>query len=543
MKEEPRISTGILAAQRPAPDFVEHVRRYVENKYGWDALNKEGLQVYTTVDLDLTAAARAAMDTGLRELDKRQGYRGPLKKVIAERLEEWLRGNSPALAGDLKAGQTVEGVITNIDRENIQVSIGYVGEEGSRKAVIGKIKIDPDPKWWVRKPFLHPEMLSRKFAEGDIPFQVGDVILVRVVSPATEQPGPDPSASFLLEPDQIPQVQGALMTRENTTGYVRVLIGGSGSTKSEFNRVTQARREAGSSFHPVIYGAALEKGLTPSDMITGDFLTLQSPAGGEAWHPVNDHPPRKSSVSLRTGLIQSLNIPTIRLLQEIEVDYARSYARSLGYMGPLHNNLTLALGTANVSLEEQVNAYSVYPNRGYYIPHIYVKKIVDRHGKVLEEHQPPVLPDDWDQSNLPEVSKTSEETDLPSGTAAPSEPPAGNSPFVRRAIGSNTASAMTNILQGVVQEGAAKVLKEIVGRPDIAGKTGTTNDNVDAWFLGFSPDYTCGVWVGFDDAKSLGDEETGARAAAPIWGYFMREALKGTEVKDFSSSLGGHSTE
>jgi penicillin-binding protein 1A len=190
------------------------------------------------------------------------------------------------------------------------------------------------------------------------------------------------------------------------------------------------------------------------------------------------------------------------------------------------------VGSTDVSLAEQLNACAVYPNGGYDIPSTYVKKIVDRHGKVLEEHDAPVLQDDSVPDNPSATGEGFHESVSPSAPGHQAAVPESGAAVARRAIDAASAFTMTSMLRDTLREGAATVLNEIVVRPDIAGKAGENNDSTDAWFVGFSPDYTCGVWVGFDDKKSLGHGETGARAAAPIWGYFMREVLKGMPVKE-----------
>jgi penicillin-binding protein 1A len=197
------------------------------------------------------------------------------------------------------------------------------------------------------------------------------------------------------------------------------------------------------------------------------------------------------------------------------------------------DNLTLALGSTGVSLEEQVNAYAVFPNKGYFVPGVYVKRIVDRKGKILEERDSPVMLDDPLPKDQPQIQKVAHR--VQSGIQTDGDVPDRGAALVRRAIDEGTAYIMTSLLQGVIQDGTATVLKKIVGRPDIAGKTGTTNEAMDAWFIGFSPDYSCGVWVGFDEEIPIGDAETGGKAAAPIWGYFMREVLRDKPVKEFAT--------
>lgn len=555
MQEVPRIVSASNDKANVAPGFVEHVRRYIVKEYGADALYKEGLQVYTTVDLDLTRLARSSVDKGLRELDKRQGYRGPIQTLNVKQVMDFLADATRDMKEPLRFGQITEGVVTHIDDKNVYVRMGSYVKEGVKREYVGQIKIDPRADWWVRTPFVRPERRTRNFSEGDLPFQVGDLILVRIVDPNVKrrqlylkkygkqdpemknykQYTEDMMTYFLLEPEQTPEVQAALMLRENRTGYVKVMLGGYSHTESQYNRAVQSRRQAGSSFKPVIYAAALNKGFTCADIILDSPLILPVPGTGEVWRPKNYGGGFKGPVTFRNALVKSRNIPTVKILQQIGIEHAKAYARKLGYNSPLVDNLTLALGSTGVSLEEQLAAYSVFPNKGYLIPSVYITKIVDRHGRIIEKHDPPVLLDDpmpVEPHHIQQVSQTSgRRWEADAGAVSNGS---GGLPATRR-IDEGTAYIMTTLLQGVIQEGTATRLKKIVGRPEIAGKTGTTNDNIDAWFMGFSPDYTCGVWVGFDDEVSLGGGETGGRAAAPIWGYFMAGLLKDKPVKEFTA--------
>ncbi len=553
-KEEPRIVSRTNPYAKIAPDFVEYVRRYVKEKYGADALFKEGLQVYLTVDLDKTRLARKSMEDGLRNLDKRQGYRGPIKTLNVKGVMDFLEEKSSSMKEPLHFGDIVQGVVTHIDSEYVYVRMGTYTKGDAKKEYVGRIKIDPASNWWVRTPFVRAELRTRNFAQGDLPYQVGDLILVRLEDPNIKRRElylkkfgrTDPEmtnykvytedmvTSFPLEPEQEPVAQAALMLRDNRSGYVKVMVGGYDYSGSEYNRATQARRQAGSSFKPAIYAAALNKGFTCADTILDSPLALAVPGTGEVWRPKNYRGGFAGPVTFRNALVKSRNIPTIKILQQIGMEQARVYARKLGYTSPLARNLTLALGSTGVSLEEQLNVYSVFPNKGYAVPNVYVKKIVDRNGKILEEHNPPVLLDDPTETDQPHVQTVSHETSQPPASLGEHEF-VGTQP-VRKAIDEGTAYIMCNLLQDVVREGTATVLKKIVGRPDIAGKTGTTNDCVDAWFMGFSPDYTCGVWAGFDDEVSLGNGETGGKAAAPIWGNFMKQVLKDKPTKEFAPS-------
>ncbi|MDQ7783977.1 MAG: PBP1A family penicillin-binding protein [Desulfomonilaceae bacterium] len=555
IEERPEIVTTENPNSKIAPGFVEHVRKYIVKKYGETALYKGGLQVYTTVDLELTKAARAAMEVGLEELTKRQGYRGPLQTLNVKGVMEFLQDKTESMKAPLRFGDVTDGVITHIDDESIDVRMGSYVRDGVKREYVGQIKIDPNSDWWVRTPFTRPELRTRNFAKGDLPFQVGDLIMVRIVDPNTKRRelylkkygNQDPEMKnykvytedmmrhFILDPVQHPVAQAALMMRENRSGYVRVMLGGYSYQESEYNRAVQSRRQAGSSFKPVIYAAALNKGFTCADIIMDSPLELTVPGTGEVWRPKNYRGGFQGPVTFRNALVHSRNIPTIKVLQQIGLEHAKAYARKLGYESPLVNNLTLALGSTGVSLEEQLNAYSVFPNRGYLVPNVYVTKIVDRNGKILEQNDPPILLDDPVDEGGPRIQTVAHEASAESFLDPDERNPSSRRAIpARRRIDEGTAYIMTTLLQGVVREGTATILKKIVGRPDIAGKTGTTNDNIDAWFMGFTPGYTAGVWVGFDEEVSLGAGETGGKAAVPIWGLFIKKLLQDKPVEEFA---------
>ncbi len=554
MKERPEIVEVENRNEKIAPGFVEHVRKYLVKTYGEEALYSGGLQVHTTVDLDLTKAAREAMEKGLEDLTEREGYRGPLQTLNVKGVMEFLKDKTDEMKTPLRFGRITRGVITHVDNETIDVRMGSYVREGKKREYVGQIKIDPNPDWWVRIPFTRPELRTRNFTKGDLPFQVGDLIEVRIVDPNIKRRElylkkygrQDPEMKnykvytedmmryFILEPVQRPVAQAALMLRENRSGYVRVMLGGYDYEESKYNRAVQSRRQAGSSFKPVIYAAALNKGFTCADIILDTPLELTVPSTGEVWRPKNYRGGFAGPVTFRNALVKSRNIPTIKILQQIGLEHAKAYARKLGYESALVNNLTLALGSTGVSLEEQLNAYSVFPNRGYLVPNVYITKVVDRNGKILEQNDPPILLDDPVEEERPRIQTVSHDPSAELTVESDGQRTSLRRAMpARRRIDEGTAYIMTTLLKDVVQEGTAKILKKIVGRPDIAGKTGTTNDNVDAWFMGFTPEYTCGVWVGFDEKVSLGAGETGGKAAAPIWGRFVKKVLDGKPIGEF----------
>ncbi|MBW1758737.1 MAG: PBP1A family penicillin-binding protein [Deltaproteobacteria bacterium] len=371
-----------------APYYTEYVRRYVEEKYGRDALYKDGLKVYTAVNIDMQKAARDEVEKGLRALDKRQGYRGPVKHLLSEEI-------------------------------------------------------------------------------------------------------PSFSEEIQREPDQTPKLQAALLCSEIGTGRVKAMVGGRDFRYSQFNRAVQSRRQPGSAFKPLIYAAALDKGYTPTTVIMDSAITFKGGENDFVWKPKNYKKKFFGPTLLRNGLIHSRNIVTIKILQDIGIDYAIAYAGKLGITSGLSRDLSIALGSSGVSLLEIVKAYSVFANLGYIVEPIFITKIVDRNGRIIEE----------------------------------------NNPEPRQVIEESTAYIMTSLLESVVKNGTGWRAKAL-NRP-VAGKTGTTNDLFDAWFVGYTPRYITGTWVGYDDEQSLGKGETGSRAAAPIWLGFMKKALADKPVRTF----------
>jgi len=462
-----------------APDFTEHVRRYLESKYGRDMLYREGLRVHTTVNLDMQKAAESAVIKGLLELDKREGYRGPLRNLATGEREPYRQKQGEILKEKPpRIGGVVEGLVEKVDDENKEV----------RVAVGDKVGLLPLSEMkWARKP--NPDVPS--YATGiKSPGQAlkeGDVILVRVL---------DTKSPWRLSLEQEPVVQGALFCMEPETGRVRAMVGGRDFSVSQFNRATQAKRQPGSAFKPIIYAAALDSGMTPATVILdAPYVSSMNP-DEEIWRPKNFKEKFYGPTLLRTALTQSRNVITVKILKQIGVPYAIEYARKMGVRSDLSPDLSLALGSSGVSLEELTRAYAVFANGGMLVEPIFVQKVVDRNGAILEENQP----------------------------------------TLRECLSKETAYVMTDLLKAVIQEGTgwrAKALK----RP-AAGKTGTTNDLRDAWFMGFTPQLTTGVWVGYDDPKPLGAGETGSRAANPIWLYFMSEVLKDQPVEDFAAPEG-----
>jgi penicillin-binding protein 1A len=484
-----------------APYFTEYVRIYLQEKYGEDALYTQGLQVYTTLNVVNQKAAQDAMQAGLKDLDRRQGYRGPEQVLTKEQIDAFCQDVAQKLTQNpLVVGETYPGVVTEITKDNKRVMVrigdrtGYIPCESMR---------------WARNPDPEVDYTTAQLKSPQQALKVGYVISAKVRAlPA--------KGLLTLDLDQAPKVQGALISMEIPTGYVRAMVGGNNFLESQFNRALQARRQPGSAFKPIIYAAALDKGFTPASVIIDSPVIYEDALKDENWKPKNYEDRFYGPTTLRTALTNSRNVVTIKLMRDIGVPYAIKYAQRLGVESPLTADLSLSLGSSEVTPLELVRAYAVFAARGHLLHPIFIRKIVDRDGNILEENNPWPL-----EADLRKKEGTIVEEDLKGGIE-------GVSPQV---ISEQTAYLMTSLLRGVVQEGTGWRAREL-GRP-CAGKTGTTNEYTDAWFVGFTPDLITGVWVGFDEKKPLGRFETGSRAASPIWVSAMQKALAGKPVRNF----------
>ena len=471
-------------ALEKAAHFIEHIRRIIERKYGRHLLYKGGLKIYTTVNLDMQGAAKDAVVRGIREFDKREGFRGPIGRVSPEdenlftqQMREHLKNNS------LEIGTITEATVVKVDSKKKETLV-RIGDQ------LGLLPLSGMK--WARMADVEKAYFETKLEDPAEVLAPGDIILVKIIKNLEGSP------RWILSLEQTPQAEAALICLDTKTGQVKAMVGGVDFSKSQFNRATQARRQPGSAFKPIIYTAALDHGFTPSSIIIdAPFI---SPIGDEEeerlWKPRNYKERFFGPTLLRTGLIKSRNIITIKILEKIGVRNAVTYAKQMGVESPLNADLSLALGSSGTSLLELTRAFSVFANNGTLVKPIFITKVVDRNGKILEESYP-----SFTDSLSPE-----------------------------------TTAVMTDLLQAVVKEGTGWRIKALK-RP-VAGKTGTTDDLRDAWFLGFTPSVVTGVWVGYDDRRPMGKGETGSRAASPIFLYFMREILKGKPIVPFEHPEG-----
>ena len=459
------------------PFYTEHIRRYIEKKYGQDALYNAGLKIYTAVNIEMQKAAMKEIEKGLKALDKRQGYRGPIKYLAAEEIEAFSKQlQEEPEKNPVEEGKIVRGVVIKVNDTNDTATVRI----GNAQGIINIASMR-----WARKPDTEvPYYETRVKHPGEV-LNIGDVILVKINNKITD------SDLWELELEQEPNTQAALLSIEAETGHVKVMVGGKDFKESQFNRAIQSKRQPGSAFKPIIYAAAIDKGFTPASVIIDSSIVYEDSENNFKWKPKNYEEKFHGPTLLRDALAKSRNVVTIKILKAIGIDYAIDYARKLGITSNLNRDLSIALGSSGISLLEIVTTYSVFANIGYLIEPVFITQIIDRNGNVLEE------------ANIER----------------------------KKVIDQSTAYIITSLLEGVVKYGTGRRVREL-NRP-VAGKTGTSNNLYDAWFVGFTPRYITGTWVGFDDESSLGKGESGSRTASPIWLGFMKYVLADKPVKVF----------
>ena len=438
-----------------APYFLEEVRQHLEQEYGASRLYEDGLTVRSTLDIDLQRAANKAVSQGLRTLDKRHGFRGPITNVLTGNnavsvIEDFShsRWQYPLTIGDM-----VPAVVTAITDDDAEVRVGN-----------HLLHIDQDGYRWARRT-------SAKEL-----FKVGDLIDVTLL----ELPNNDQKHGKATL-DQEPEVEASLVAIDNRTGHVLAMVGGYDFQRSKFNRATQAFRQLGSLFKGVLYAAAVDQGYTTTTILEDEPASFEAGPNQEPYRPRNYDNEYEGPITLRWALEDSRNVPAVWLMNEIGPDTVVEFGRRVGFSSPIPPYLSVALGAAEATLMEVTSAYSVFPNQGKRMAPYMIERVIDREGQTLEEHRP--------QSH--------------------------------DALRADTAYIMVSLMRGVVQRGTAQRARRELNWP-VGGKTGTMDEYTDAWFVGFDPDITVGVWVGYDEKKTMGDNEQGARVALPIWIDFMK---------------------
>jgi penicillin-binding protein 1A len=484
LAEPINVSYHVPRPELDAPYVAEMARAEMVGRYGSDAYT-EGFNVTTTVPSDLQLAANHAVREGLIDYDQRHGYRGPENRLPDMTRENWLIAlNKLSPLGGLEPA-----IVTAVENSGILV----LTRNGEETAVAW------DSMKWAR-PFLHTNSIGpRPQRPGDV-VQTGDLIRV--------QRQDDNSLRFV----QLPAAQSALVSLDPQDGAIRALVGGFSFEQSNYNRAAQAKRQPGSSFKPFVYSAALDKGYTAATLVNDAPIVFADDALAQVWRPKNDNNTFLGPIRLREALYKSRNLVSIRLLQDLGIDSTLRYIERFGFeRKDLPPNLSLALGTASLTPMEIAEGWSVFASGGYKTEPYLIERIEDRAGQLLFVANPAQTPDS--------ASRHAQQTnELP--LTEPVEPI-----IAERIIDERTAFIMTSMLQDVIKRGTGRRAMAL-GRDDLAGKTGTTNESKDSWFSGYNADYITTVWAGFDQPESLGRNEYGGTVALPIWMNYMAAALK-----------------
>ncbi len=481
-----------------APYIAEMARAEMVGRYGSDAYT-EGFRVTTTVPSNLQEMANTAVHEGLISYDQRHGYRGPESRLPGKTQAAW--------ASELTKQRPISGlepaIVTQVDKTGVQV-LTRTGEE----------HVSWDSMKWAR-PFLNTNSMGPAPKQPSDVAQVGDLIRV--------QRQADNSLKF----SQIPVAQGALVSLDPQNGAIRALVGGFAFEQSNYNRAMQAKRQPGSSFKPFVYSAALDNGYTAASLVNDAPIVFVDEYLDKVWRPKNDTNTFLGPIRMREALYKSRNLVSIRLLQSMGVDRTIDYISKFGFnKQDLPRNLSLALGTATLTPMEIATGWSTFANGGYKISPYIIDKIESRNGENLFTANPPSVPNSVSASSG--IAAPSEQTFTVNqvGGENPAQPVAQTPAVAERIVDGRTTYILNSMLQDVIKLGTGRRALAL-GRTDLAGKTGTTNESKDAWFSGYNADYVTTVWTGFDQPESLGRREFGGTVALPIWMNYMGAALKG----------------
>lgn len=480
-----------------APYIAEMARAEMVGRFG-SAAYTEGFRVTTTVPSNLQEHANKAVLEGLLTYDQRHGYRGPESRLPGKTREAWLA----ELTRQRPLNSLEPAIVTHVDKAGLTVLTRDDKQE----------PVSWDSMKWAR-PFLNTNSQGRAPSQPADVAQVGDLIRV--------QRQDDGSLRF----SQVPTAQSALVSLDPHDGAIRALVGGFAFEQSNYNRATQAKRQPGSSFKPFIYSAALDNGYTPASLVNDAPIVFVDEFLDKVWRPKNDTNTFLGPIRLREALYKSRNLVSIRVLQSLGVDHTIDYITRFGFnRQDLPRNLSLALGTATLTPMEIATGWSTFANGGFKVSPYLIQKIESRNGDVLFTANPAVVPTKAEEASEPPAPVVSEATsnDAPTGTRAPE---ATTPQYAPRIVDGRTTYILTSMLQDVIKKGTGRRALAM-NRPDIAGKTGTTNDSKDAWFSGYNADYMTTVWTGFDQPETLGHKEFGGTVALPIWMNYMGAALK-----------------
>ncbi|NOX43914.1 MAG: penicillin-binding protein 1A [Gammaproteobacteria bacterium] len=539
-----------LAVEVKAPYVAEMARAEAIRLYGTDAYTT-GYRLFTTIDSEMQIAANNALHKALLAYDLRHGYRGPEAHVS---LPDDATVSADATISDDAA--TIEG---EEDKEKIKVwrealeglNAGgslylalVIAAEERNITVYEKTSRQIIPIYWEglkwARPYINENRTGVAPSVASDIVKVGDIVLIQKMQKKASAENSSPQAWRL---SQIPSVEGALVSINPQNGAINAVVGGFEYNRSKFNRVTQAERQPGSNFKPFIYSGALEHGYTPATLINDAPVVFDDPGLEDEWRPENYSGKFFGPTRLRQGLIKSRNLISIRLLRAIGIRTALKHVSKFGFNTQhLPRDLSLALGSGSITPIELATGYAVFANGGYRVKPYLVERIETKEGEILMEATPATVCRECEATLLKATNKKII-YDLNKEFIAYKDELAGPIPFpvpdiiADRAITPQNNYLMTSMMQDVIRSGTARRARQL-GRGDIAGKTGTTNDQRDAWFSGFNPNIVATTWIGFDKPKPLGNKETGSAAALPMWIDFMRDALINYPEKNFEQPEG-----
>ncbi len=483
-----------------SPYVAEMVRQYMIEKYG-ENVYESGYNVYTTIVPEYQRAADAAVRKGVIAYEKRHGWRGPAGTVDLAVIDDQYE-LSKALSEHPTSHEVVPGVVVRVDGSNAHVMLESLDE----------IAVPFEGMKWARK-FKNTRL------RGPAPKKPSDVLEVGMIVYVI------PTVKGSWELTQLPEASSALVSIDPNNGAIKAISGGFDYYLSKFNRATQAERQPGSNIKPFIYAAAIDKGFTPASLVSGAPIVIEDSEVEQVWRPENYSGKFFGPTRIRKALSLSLNLVSVRLLRAIGPGYARTYLERFGFdRDKLPKGLALSLGSASVTPLELATAYTVLANGGYRVEPYFISRIEDRAGQVIEEFSPLTVCSTCPDPD-PATLAVGDDENLQQPGAAPASADDGKPRVAPRVLDRKTAFLMQSLLQQVVKSGTAQKAKAL-GRSDLAGKTGTTNNFVDAWFSGFTPQLHTTVWFGFDQPGDLGKSESGSRAALPVWIDYMKVALK-----------------
>lgn len=564
-----------------APFYLETLRQLLVQQLGEDVILNQGVKIQTGLDLTKQIAANEAVVKGLKELDKRQGFRGPLKvleeeseyaaflekqkksiimesnpertiledgtfaevdiikkgKIITKKVnEKAVVSNLPSY---LEVGKDYEAIVSNVNDTEAYVEVLLPEAKGI---------IELESMTWARKVNLDVKSEGNEIKKPSSALKKGDVILVKILDDKFQWrktrgkniPKMDITKHLAVELDQEPLVEGSLLSIDQQTQDVLAMVGGYSFVRNEYNRALQAARQTGSSFKALVYAAALEKGYNASTKIIDAPLVYKQASGEEGqgdekiWKPSNHGKEFSGEITMRNALVKSLNIPSVKIVEDIGVDFATDFAQRLGIFSKLNPDYTLVLGSSSVTLYEMTKAFSEFGRLGKRTRPMIVKKVIDTKGKVLLENlsldarftneMAPI------EEKFAQKRKDYEAQDKDAENAAPS-------PFFfedpDQLIRPEVAATITHMLRGTVEDAYGTGGRAAQLGREVAGKTGTTNGYVDGWFIAYSPQIATGVWVGFDKEQTIGRGEVGGKAALPIWLDYMKVAHTGLPPMSF----------